>query len=70
MIRCICVSNFNKKGEFVLPLTVGKQYDIELNDIKGYAWVINDLGSGCVVNNERFIRLDEYRNSIIDEILK
>lgn len=51
-----------------LPLTSGKVYEV-IHTGNGYTHIINDIDDINFYISERFIRLSDYRESVIDTIL-
>lgn len=66
--KVICISSNNVfKGQGT-GLTLHKEY-VVVDAIDVYIYVINDRGNRVKYYNNRFVKLSEYRNSLINDIL-
>lgn len=70
--KVMCISNISSFAIEILPLTIGKKYDIlELRIVRDYDYylILNDRGNDVYYLRSNFIKFEVYRNSVIDEIL-
>lgn len=65
-MKIVCINN---GCGWEKVLTIGKSYEVIYIYMKGYT-IINDKGDRDWFEKFRFISLSEYRNEIIEKLLK